>query len=82
MTIDTRHPLDGQHINQGSMDAAANEYAAEYYRHKIQNALDRMERTAVGHSIGADKAGDPNGYQSGFAAGFLSCLNGFREALK
>ena len=82
MTIDTKHPLAGQHINQGSMDAAADQYAAEYYQHKIKMALDRAERTLAGHSIGADKAGDQNGYQGGFVAGFRSCLSAFQEALK
>ncbi len=78
----TQHPLAGQHINQGSMDAAADAYEGEYLRAKIQAALDRMERTAAGHAIGADKADDRNGYQGGFAAGFRSCLNCFQEALK
>ena len=82
MSIDTQHPLEGQHINQGSVDTAADAYEGEYLRAKIQAALDRMERTASGHAIGADKANDANGYQGGFAAGFRACLNGFREALK
>ncbi|WP_368640433.1 hypothetical protein ABRZ04_04260 [Castellaniella ginsengisoli] len=82
MTTNTQHPLSGLHINQGSIDAAADAYEGEYLRAKIQTALDRMERVAAGHAIGADKADDRNGYQGGFGAGFLSCLNGFREALK
>lgn len=82
MTIDTQHPLAGQHINQGSVDAAADAYEGEYLRAKIQAALDRMERVAAAHAIGADKVDDRNGYQGGFAAGFMSCLNGFHEALK
>jgi len=75
------HPLNSLHINRGSVDATANAYEAEYLRAKIQAALDRMERTAAGHSIGADKADDAHGYQGGFAAGFKACLNGFRAAL-
>ncbi|WP_368648007.1 hypothetical protein ABRZ10_07205 [Castellaniella ginsengisoli] len=82
MTINTQHPLAGQHINQGSADAAADAYEVEYLRAKIQTALDRMERVAAAHAIGADKVDDQNGYQGGFAAGFMSCLNGFHEALK
>ena len=82
MTINTQNPLECLHINQGSADAAADQYAAEYYQHKIKMALDRAERTLAGHAIGADKADDPNGYQGGFVAGFRSCLFAFQEALK
>ncbi len=32
------HPLAGQHINQGSMDAAADAYEAEYNAASVRNA--------------------------------------------
>lgn len=35
------HPLDGQHINQGSVDAAADAYEREYLRDLLDRALGR-----------------------------------------
>ena len=35
------HPLDGQHINQGSVDAAADAYEREYLRDLMDKALGR-----------------------------------------
>lgn len=79
---DDSHPLECLHINQGSADEAANQYAAEYYIHKIERAIGRAEPTFAAHAIGADKADDRSGYQGGFSAGFLSCLMAFQEELK
>lgn len=79
---DGGHPLDALHINQGSMDAAADAYESEYLRDKIKAALDRLDRAHAGHAVGHDQSDAPKGgHSEGFVRGFGECLRLAKEML-